>query len=89
MTLGSATQVGAGTPPRRGNDALLASQSIRVFYTKPSTTRVYLGEAVHKGTAYPGQHAAIIGQDLWDKVQSILKVSPRQRAAQTRKRPRY
>jgi hypothetical protein len=28
--------------------------------------RTYLGLAVHKGTAYPGQHAAIIDQDLWD-----------------------
>ena len=34
--------------------------------------RVYLGEAVHKGTSYPGEHAAIIDQGTWDKVQSIL-----------------
>jgi hypothetical protein len=29
--------------------------------------RTYLGEAVHKGTSYPGEHAAIIDQSLWDK----------------------
>ncbi|MFZ1413494.1 MAG: recombinase family protein [Defluviicoccus sp.] len=34
--------------------------------------RVYLGEAVHKGTSYPGEHAAIIDRELWDKVHAIL-----------------
>lgn len=46
--------------------------------------RAYVGLAVHKGAAYPGEHRAIITQDLWGKVHDILKVSPRQRAAQTR-----
>jgi DNA invertase Pin-like site-specific DNA recombinase len=34
--------------------------------------RIYLGEAVHKGTSYPGEHAAIIDRALWDKVHAIL-----------------
>jgi DNA invertase Pin-like site-specific DNA recombinase len=34
--------------------------------------RTYLGEAVHKGKSYPGEHAAIIGQKLWDRVQDRL-----------------
>jgi site-specific DNA recombinase len=34
--------------------------------------RVYLGEAVHKGTAYPGEHKAIIDRVLWDRVHTIL-----------------
>ena len=46
--------------------------------------RVYLGLAVHKGVAYPGEHAAIISQALWDKVQSILQESPRVRACRAR-----
>jgi site-specific DNA recombinase len=46
--------------------------------------RVYVGEAVHKGSAYPGEHKAIIDRRLWDKVQSILRESPRLRAARTR-----
>jgi hypothetical protein len=29
--------------------------------------RVYIGEAVHKGIAYPGEHEAIVGKDLWDR----------------------
>jgi site-specific DNA recombinase len=37
--------------------------------------RVYLGEAVHKGTHYPGEHAAIIDRALWDKVHAILSAN--------------
>jgi len=46
--------------------------------------RVYLGEAVHKGSSYPGEHKAIIDREVWDKVHGILTESPRKRAAQTR-----
>ena len=46
--------------------------------------RVYIGEAVHKGASYPGEHCAIIDQYLWDKVHAILTVSPRKRASNTR-----
>jgi DNA invertase Pin-like site-specific DNA recombinase len=46
--------------------------------------RVYIGEAVHKGSAYPGQHEAIISRDLWNKVRSIIVESPRARANHTR-----
>ena len=46
--------------------------------------RVYIGEAVHKGSAYPGQHEAIISRDLWAKVRSIIQESPRIRANHTR-----
>lgn len=48
--------------------------------------RVYVGDAVHKGTAYPGEHKAIISRELWNKVHSILQQSPRTRAANTRAR---
>ncbi len=34
--------------------------------------RIYRGEIVHKDKSYPGQHAAIVGQDLWDQVQALL-----------------
>ncbi|MBK8211648.1 MAG: recombinase family protein [Rhodospirillales bacterium] len=34
--------------------------------------RVYLGEAVHKGTPYLGEHAPIIDRATWDKVHAIL-----------------
>jgi site-specific DNA recombinase len=46
--------------------------------------RVYRGEVVHKGTAYPGEHEAIIDARLWDQVQDILGESPRKRANNSR-----
>jgi site-specific DNA recombinase len=46
--------------------------------------RVYVGEAVHKGTAYPGEHEPIVDRKLWDRVHSILKVSARKRGAQNK-----
>ncbi len=46
--------------------------------------RVYIGEAVHKGQSYPGQHKGIIPRKLWDKVHGILQESPRKRASNTR-----
>lgn len=46
--------------------------------------RAYIGEAVHKGASYPGEHEAIIDRDTWDRVHAILQESPRKRAARTR-----
>ena len=46
--------------------------------------RVYIGEAVHKGTAYPGEHEAIIPRRLWDMVHAILSEAPRVRANRNR-----
>jgi DNA invertase Pin-like site-specific DNA recombinase len=46
--------------------------------------RVYIGEAVHKGAAYPGEHEAIIPRALWEKVHAILRGNSRKRAANTR-----
>ena len=34
--------------------------------------RVYVGEAVHKGTAYPGEHKAILDREIFDAVQAAL-----------------
>ncbi|MGF6862149.1 hypothetical protein ABIE69_002730 [Rhodobacteraceae bacterium MBR-64] len=46
--------------------------------------RVYRGDAVHKGKAYPGEHQAIIDAQLWDQVHAILRQNPRKRANNTR-----
>jgi DNA invertase Pin-like site-specific DNA recombinase len=54
------------------------------FLYKLFRNRLYLGEAVHKGTSYPGEHQGIIDQPLWDQVHAILQESPRRRAANTR-----
>ena len=39
--------------------------------------RIYRGEIVHKGTAYPGEHQAIIDTELWDRVQQKLDANRR------------
>ena len=54
------------------------------FLYKLINNRTYLGEAVHKGIPYPGEHEAIISQDLWNSVHAILKESPRARGAKNR-----
>ncbi|MCK4300709.1 MAG: recombinase family protein, partial [Planctomycetes bacterium] len=46
--------------------------------------RIYLGEVTHKGKHYPGEHEAIVGQDLWDRVHAILEENHRSRGARTR-----
>ena len=54
------------------------------FLYKLINNRVYIGDAVHKGTAYPGEHQPIISRALWDKVHATLRESPRVRAGRTR-----
>src|SRR5258707_6737916 len=54
------------------------------YLYKLLNNRVYVGEAVHKGTAYAGEHQPIIDRALWDRVHGILRESPRKRAAHTR-----
>src|SRR5919106_1113025 len=46
--------------------------------------RSYVGEVEHKGTAYPGEHDAIIDRDTWDKVRAILAENGHRRASRTR-----
>lgn len=83
VALGSATRltrelVARGVQNKRGR------MIDKGFLYKLFRNRVYIGEAVHKGTSYPGEHEAIIDLKLWDQVQSILQISPRSRAADSR-----
>ena len=52
---------------------------------------VYLGMAAYKGQCFPGEHEAIISQELWDRVQSHLKtgtnIGKAQRSARTSTAP--
>ncbi|MEG9883494.1 MAG: recombinase family protein [Hyphomicrobiales bacterium] len=81
-------EVGSATALARA----LATEGVRTrrgrlvdkgFLYKLLNNRVYIGDAVHKGTAYPGEHEAIITRALWDKVHGILRESPRVRAGRT------
>jgi len=44
--------------------------------------RIYRGEVVHKGIAYPGEHEPIVNEELWSAVQARLSgnLTRRQRA---------
>ena len=48
--------------------------------------RTYVGEVEHKGTAYPGEHEAIVDRDTWDKVRAILAENAGTGAPATRER---
>jgi site-specific DNA recombinase len=39
--------------------------------------RIYRGEIVHRGSAYPGEHEAIIDAELWERVQQKLDANRR------------
>jgi site-specific DNA recombinase len=46
--------------------------------------RIYRGEITHKGNSYPGEHPAIIEQQLWDHVQAVLAKNRVERATGVR-----
>jgi DNA invertase Pin-like site-specific DNA recombinase len=46
--------------------------------------RTYVGEVQHKGSAYAGQHQALVDRATWDKVHAILAENAHRRASRTR-----
>ena len=48
--------------------------------------RTYLGEAVHKGTAYPGEHEPIVDRATWDRVHEVLASNAKRRGNEARAR---
>jgi len=81
--------IGSATVLARALDAktIRTPQGNRIdkkFIYRMLNNRAYIGEAVHKGESYPGEHKAIIDRDIWDKVHAILTESPRKRASNTR-----
>ena len=83
IEIGSATLL-ARELAERGVTSSRGHRIDKKFIYRMLNNRVYIGEAVHKGTSYPGEHAPIVDRDDWDKVHAILKESPRKRAARTR-----
>lgn len=83
IKIGSATELvrALRTEGIRGKQGKLVDKG---YVYKLLNNRVYIGDAVHKGTAYPGEHEAIIARALWDRVHAVLRESPRKRAAHTR-----
>jgi len=82
-------EIGSGTElardlAARGVTTARGHRIDKKFIYRMLNNRVYIGEAVHKGNSYRGEHEAIIELDVWDKAHAILTESPRKRAARTR-----
>jgi DNA invertase Pin-like site-specific DNA recombinase len=52
---------------------------------KTLNLHTYLGVVTHQGKVYPGEHQAIVPQDLWDRAHDIMRESPRVRANEARR----
>jgi len=82
------TRFARGIPPQQLIEALAAEGTLnkqgkpleKGYLYRVLHNRVYLGEAVHKGTAHPGEHDPIIDRGLWDKVHALIDPNPRRRA---------
>ena len=81
------TRFARGTPPRQLIEALAGKGALnkqgklieKGYLYRVLNNRVYLGEAVHKGTAHPGEHDPIIDKNLWDQVHALIDLSQRAR----------
>jgi DNA invertase Pin-like site-specific DNA recombinase len=82
-------EIGSGTElarelTARGIQTSRGNRIDKKYLYRLLNNRAYIGEAVHKGDSYPGEHDGIIDRAVWDKVHTILTESPRKRAARTR-----
>jgi hypothetical protein len=41
--------------------------------------RVYIGDVVHKGKSYPGEHEPIVDRGTWDRVHEDLTTNAKRR----------
>ncbi len=52
--------------------------------TRVLTNRKYIGEIVHKGKSYPGEHKPILDRQLWDQAHQIRAIRTGARISATR-----
>jgi hypothetical protein len=83
LEIGSCTEL-AREVGARGIRTPRGNKIDKKYIYRMLSNRAYIGEAVHKGESYPGEHDAIIDREMWDRVHAILQESPRKRAARTR-----
>jgi site-specific DNA recombinase len=83
LEIGSGTEL-AREVAKRGIRTPRGNRIDKKYLYRMLNNRAYIGEAVHKGESYPGEHDAIIDRETWDRVHAILQESPRKRAARTR-----
>ena len=83
LEIGSGTEL-ARDVAKRGIRTPRGNRIDKKYLYRMLNNRAYIGEAVHKGQSYPGEHSAIIDRKTWGRVHTILQESPRKRAARTR-----
>jgi len=83
LEIGSCTDL-AREVEKRGLRTLKGNRIDKKYLYRVLNNRAYIGEAVHKGSSYPGEHEALIDRETWDRVHTILQESPRKRAANSR-----
>ncbi|MCQ0972228.1 recombinase family protein [Paracoccus sp. TK19116] len=83
LEIGSCTEL-AREVGTRGLRTPRGNRIDKKYIYRMLSNRAYIGDAVHKGESYPGEHDAIIDREAWDRVHAILQESPRKRAARTR-----
>jgi len=83
LEIGSCTEL-AREVGARGIRTPRGNRIDKKYLYRMLNNRAYIGEAVHKGESYPGEHEAIIDRETWGRVHAILQESPRKRAARTR-----
>ena len=76
---GEVTKRRAGANGARGGKPWTKGAVYKVL-----ANRVYLGEAVHKDVAYPGEHAEVIDQRTWDKAHAVMAEPAHRRGTATR-----
>ena len=64
------------------------TSTIRAKSASERDSRMYLGEIVHKGQSFPGQHQAIITQAQWDAVHALIATDGIERRRETNDRQR-
>jgi hypothetical protein len=83
------SEIGSGTKLTK----VLRSEGVTTKRGKPIdkgdiyklvNNRTYVGEVMHKGNVYSGEHQGIISRELWGRVHQILEESPRARANKNR-----
>jgi len=83
LEIGSGTEL-AREVAKRGIRTPRGNRIDKKYLYRMLNNRAYIGEAVHKGESYPGEHDAIIDREAWGRVHAILQESPQKRAMRTR-----
>src|SRR5690606_24740928 len=97
LTIGSPTQIAARlTAEGITTKAWTTKEGVtrsgtridKKYLHKLLRNRIYLGELSHKGSWYPGAHAAIIDPELWERVHAVLAKDSHARGVETKTRSR-